>query len=70
MAGGRIICDKKNIQSQTGAYMSMGKGSVYRPAKMQRLNTKSSIKAELVGVDDIMPQIILTRNLLLFKGMP
>ena len=37
-------------------------------SKKQRLNTKSSTEAELVAVDDMMAQIIWTRNFLLEQG--
>jgi len=35
---------------------------------MQRINTRSSTQAELVGVDNVMPQIVWTRNFLLAQG--
>ena len=37
-------------------------------SKKQKLNTKSSTKAELVAVDDMMSQIIWTRNFLIEQG--
>ena len=46
----------------------MGKGAVVSVSKRQKLNTKSSTKAELVGVDDVLPQVIWTRNFLLAQG--
>ena len=36
----------------------------------QKLNTKSSTEAELVGVDDVMPLILWTRQFLLAQGLP
>ena len=48
--------------------MSLGKGSVYSTSVRQKLNTKSSTEAELVGVDDVMPQIIWTRYFLEAQG--
>ena len=48
--------------------MSLGKGSVYSTSVRQKLNTKSSTEAELVGVDDVMPQIIWTRYFLENQG--
>jgi hypothetical protein len=38
-----------DMKSHTGAAMSMGKGSVYSSSTRQKLNTKSSTEAELVG---------------------
>jgi hypothetical protein len=53
-----------DIKSHTGGAMSLGKGSVYSTSVRQKLNMKSSTEAELVGVDDVMPQIIWTRYFL------
>jgi hypothetical protein len=50
-----------DMKSHTGGTMSMGKGSIYSASKTQRLNTKSSTEAELVGVDDVSAQILWTR---------
>jgi hypothetical protein len=52
-----------NMKSHTGATMSMGKGSVY-----SALNTKSSTEAELVGVDDVMAQVLWTQYFLEAQG--
>ena len=59
---------RKDMRSQTDAYISMRKGSVYSPAKIQRLNTKSFIGSELAGVDDVISQIIWTQNFLISQG--
>ncbi len=48
--------------------MSLGAGAVYSTSKKQKLNTKSSTEAELVGVNDIMPQILWTRYFLEAQG--
>jgi hypothetical protein len=57
-----------DMRSHTGGTMSLGKGSVYSLSRKQRLNTKSSTEAELVGVDDGMPLVIWTRNFLKAQG--
>jgi hypothetical protein len=46
----------------------MGKGYVYATSVKQKLNTKSSTEAELVGVDDGMPQILWTRYFVEAQG--
>lgn len=46
----------------------MGKGSIYSKSTRQRLNTKSSTEAELVGVDDLMPQVLWTKYFLEAQG--
>ena len=38
-------------------------------ARKQKLNTTSSTEAELVGVNDAMPQILWTRRFLLSQGV-
>jgi hypothetical protein len=57
-----------DMRSHTGNTMSLGKGSVYSTSKKQRINTKSSTEAELVGVDDSMPLVVWTRNFLMAQG--
>mgnify|MGYP000305707936 CR=1 FL=1 len=49
-----------DMKSHTGGAMSMGLGVIYGTAKSQKLNTKSSTEAELVGTDDVMPQVLWT----------
>jgi hypothetical protein len=57
-----------DMKSHTGATVSMGKGSAYATSKKQKLNTKSSTEAELVGVDDVMSQVLWTRYFLEAQG--
>lgn len=44
-----------NMRSHTGGVMSMGRGLVHGRSSKQKLNTKSSIEAELVGVSEYLP---------------
>jgi hypothetical protein len=55
--------------SHTGVTMSLGKGTVFSTSTRQKINTKSSTEAELVGVDDAMPSIIWTRNFMEGQGI-
>jgi hypothetical protein len=57
-----------DMKSHTGGTLSLGKGSVYSASTRQKLNTKSSTEAELVGVDDVMPLILWTRYFLDAQG--
>jgi hypothetical protein len=58
----------KDMKSHTGGTLSLGKGSLYSTSTRQKLNTKSSTEAELVGVDDVMPLILWTRYFLDAQG--
>jgi hypothetical protein len=57
-----------DMRSQTGMTMSIGKGSVYASSLRQKLNTRSSTEAELVGADDAMGMILWTRLFLENQG--
>jgi hypothetical protein len=48
--------------------MSLGKGSPISLSRKQKLNTKSSTEAEVVGVDDAMPLVIWMRNFMEGQG--
>ena len=58
-----------DMQSHTGVTMSLGHGCPYSSTKKQKINTKSSTEAELVGVDDGLPMVIWTRNFLKAQGL-
>ena len=49
------------MKSHTGGVMSLGTGATYSTSKKQKPNTKSSTEAELVGVDDVLPQALWTK---------
>jgi hypothetical protein len=53
-----------DMKSHTGGVMSMGTGAVYAVSKKKKLNTKSSTEAELVGIDDVLPQALWTKHFL------
>ena len=53
----------------TGRMMSMGRGNLYSASSKHKINTKISMKAELVGVDDLMPQILWIQYFLEAQGM-
>ena len=50
----------KDMKSHTGGMLTMGKGAVCGISKKQKLNTKSSTESELVGVEDVLPQVLWT----------
>ena len=51
----------RDIQSHTGAALTMGKGTVLLLSLKQKINTKSSTEAELVGVDDAMNFVVWSK---------
>ena len=57
-----------DCKSHTGGIMMIGKGAVYSTSTKQKINTKSSTEAELVAVDDVIGQVIWTRNFLEAQG--
>ena len=57
-----------DMKSHTGGTFSLGKGSVYSTSTRQKINTKSSTEAELVGVAEVLPQILWTRYFLEAQG--
>jgi len=57
-----------NMRSHTGGIMTLGSGGVYAVSAKQKLNTRSSTESELVGLHDVMPQILWTRNFLQTQG--
>jgi hypothetical protein len=57
-----------DYKSRTGFTISIGKGSIFAKSSRQKLMTKSSTEAELVGVSDAIGQIIWTRNFLIAQG--
>ena len=57
-----------DMKSHTGGAMTLGKGTIYGTSTRQKINTKSSTEAELVGVNDVMPQVLWTRYFLDGQG--
>ena len=57
-----------NLRSHTGATVSMGQGSIFSLSTKQKINTRSSTEAELVGVNDFMGLVLWTRLFLEAQG--
>ena len=48
----------KYMRSHNGDLMNMGTGGAYVHSSKQNMNTKSSTEAKLVGLDDVLTQVI------------
>jgi hypothetical protein len=57
-----------DMKGRMGGVMSLGKGGIYGTSIRQKIVTKSSTEAELVGVSDVLPHVIWTRNFLIAQG--
>jgi hypothetical protein len=57
-----------DMRSHTGTTISLGKGTVFGKSTKQKLMSKSSTEAELIGLSDGFPQVIWTRNFLIEQG--
>jgi hypothetical protein len=56
------------MRSHTGTVIGIGCGPIYCKSAKQRLNSKSSTEAELIGLSDSTGQVVWTRNFLLEQG--
>jgi hypothetical protein len=57
-----------DMKSHTGGVYTLGKGAIYGTSTRQKINTKSSTEAELVGVAEVLPQVLWTRYFLEAQG--
>eukprot|EP00980_Cylindrotheca_fusiformis_P011346 scaffold2624_cov154-Cylindrotheca_fusiformis.AAC.1 len=57
-----------DFRSHTGAVMTWGEGGLQTISRRQKLNTRSSTEAELVGVDDAATYILWTKLFLEKQG--
>ena len=57
-----------NMKGHTGATLSLGKGGIYSGSWKQRLVARSSTNSELIGVYDVLPQILWIKQFLEEQG--
>jgi hypothetical protein len=57
-----------NMRGHTGATMMMGNGSVYSTSSKQKMVARSSTECEMIGVYDVLPQMMWTANFLQEQG--
>eukprot|EP00957_Ditylum_brightwellii_P151632 11547294-Ditylum_brightwellii.AAC.1 len=58
-----------NMRSHTGRVLLAGKGAIYATSTKQKLNTHSSMEAELIRVNNILPQVLWTQYFLEGQGI-
>lgn len=59
-----------DMKSHTGGSISFGTGAILSKSTKQKLNTKSSTEAELVGISEFLPTSIWTRMFMEAQGYP
>jgi len=57
-----------DMKSHTGGATSLGRGAIMCKSTKQKLNTKSSTEAEVVGSSDYLPNTIWARTFLAKEG--
>jgi hypothetical protein len=57
-----------NMRSHTGGGLTMGRGFPIVTSTEQKLNTRSSMESELVGVDNMMPIVVWSHYFLMAQG--
>ena len=57
-----------DMKSHTGGVISFGRGALFSKSTKQKLNTKSSTEAELVGASDYLPSTIWAMLFLKAQG--
>jgi hypothetical protein len=57
-----------DYKSHTGGILSLGSGPIFAKSTRQKLNTISSTEAELVGISDMLPQALWTRDWIISQG--
>jgi hypothetical protein len=51
-----------------GATLSLGKGTICSVSTKQKINTRSTTKAELVGIDNLISKILSTKLFMEAQG--
>lgn len=59
-----------DFKSHTGSVLTMGGGAIQSQSMKQKINSRSTCEAELIGTDDALAQILWTRLFLEDLGYP
>ena len=57
-----------DMKGHTGATLSLGRGAIYSGSWKQKLVARSSTESELIGVHDVLPQVLWTKQFLEEQG--
>ena len=57
-----------DMRGHTGGVMTMGKGGIHNKSTKQKINGKSSTEIEVIGVDDVLPQVLWTNYFMRAQG--
>jgi hypothetical protein len=57
-----------DMRSHTGSTFSLGKGMIVSDSTKQKVNSRSSTEAELIGVDDRISKILWTKRFIEHQG--
>jgi hypothetical protein len=57
-----------DMKCHTGDAMTLGRGAIYCTSTRQKINTKSSTEAKVVGVSDVLQQLLWTKYFLEAQG--
>jgi hypothetical protein len=59
-----------NMRSHTGGVISFGRGGIICKSTRQKINTKSSTEAELIGASDYLPHTLYVKMFMEAQGHP
>ena len=59
-----------DMRSHTGGVISFGRGAILCKSKKQKINTKSSTEAELIGASDYLPHTLYVKMFMEAQGYP
>ena len=58
-----------DMRSHTGAIMTLGKGAIVSISSKHKINTRSSTEAELIGIDDVISNVLWTKLFMEHQGI-
>ena len=59
-----------DYRSHTGAIQTLGKGAISSISTKQKVNSRSSTEAELIGIDDVISKVLWSKRFIEAQGFP